>query len=344
MQAPSFVLSATQLLRPPSTKTPFLPTNQCQTLSRSKPRRRSRPSITSSVEVPTHFNTVWYQESIVPVDVDIAAHHIRGAATPHPTDWHFVDRAHGLMAVIDCPTSPDTSRPSVYQNGRESPGEAMIAHIEKLLTGNEPLYSDMPVLDLSRILKSSMYEFGVPPGFSALIVDASTNVLRLASVGATGLLLVRNDEVVYRSYPSNASSLIDHLPRPVSKDAEMHVQYDSYAHLQAENVHVDFLELQEDDLVLAGTDGLFANLSELQMLAFVRPVPDRLDKTLAIANHTCLGSWTSDDVDFISYYLAILAANFSTAPNSPPSDLRYPFPPSPHLDDVTVLCVSCSFS
>lgn len=280
----------------------------------------------------------------MPVDIDLAAHHIGCGGPGDQTDFYFVDREAGLMAVIDYPRTTTQAPPSAYYGGAVHPGEAMIKHIKHMLIANKPQYTDMPVLDLSRILKSSMDQFGAPSGFSALLVDASTNVMRLASVGAIGLLLVRDNAVVYRSYPSSASALIDHVSPPSAAGDKVQIWANtSHVHMLAENVHADFLELEEDDLVLAGTDGVFANLSELQMLAFVRPVPDRIDKTLAIANNTCLGSWTSDDVDFIAYYLAILAANFSTATNSP-SQLQFPFPSSPHLDDVTVLCASCSFS
>lgn len=296
-----------------------------------------------SAHIPAHFNSVWYRESVVPVDVDLAGYHVRVSANENSqTDFHFVNEGSGMMGVIDYPLK-NQSFPPVTQEVNNV-GSEMISHIEKTLLGNKPLYSDMPVLDLSRVLLSSMNHYGAPPGFSAIIVDASTNVLRLACVGACGLLLIRDDKVFYRTYPNTASSLIEHLPSPNHPNTSTHQNPHRKNEICEHYIHSDFIELQANDLVIAGTDGLFANLTDLQMLAFVRPVPpDHFDKTLSIANNTCLGSWTSDDVEFISYYLASLATNFSTAQHSPAA-LRYPFPPSPHSDDVTVLCLSCTFT
>lgn len=320
-----------------------------KTCNNKRKRHQDKPSKGTqwpprcSAHIPAHFNSVWYRESIVPVDVDLAGHHVGVSANDNSrTDFHFVNHATGMMGVIDYPLengSHSSARPDTKSMGPE-----MISHIEKTLTGNKPLYADIPVLDLNRVLLSSMNHFGAPSGFSAILVDASTNVMRIACVGACGLLLIRDDKIFYRTYPNTASSLIEHLPSPCDSHTSSRKASRKQKELCENYIHSDFIELQENDLVIAGTDGLFANLTDLQMLAFVRPVPpDRLDKTLSIANNTCLGSWTSDDVEFISYYLASLATNFATAQHSPAS-LRYPFPPSPHYDDVTVLCASCTFT
>lgn len=296
-------------------------------------RRRSCRHVNPTVcctRVPSYFNTVWYDESIAPMEMDVAAYHIApSSSAEHQTDFHYVDKSNGLMAIIDYPVPPD-SKPVSGQ----PPGRDMIDQLARALSENRPLCREMPILDLARILTTTMGDFSVPNSFSGIVIDASTNILRLASVGACGLLLIRDDTIHYRSYPHTASTLIDHVsPLPLSEE--------SNTKSPTQYIHSDFIELQDNDLILAGSDGLFANLTDLQILAFVRPVPDKIDLTLSIANNTCLASWTSDDVDFISYYLANLANNFASAVYAP-SILRYPFPPSPHLDDVTVLSISFS--
>lgn len=308
----------------PFTHAPRLFLNQPKPSSRSSQRTAL---IVSSTQVPSRFNSVWYNESVSPMDIDVAAFHIR--ASECQTDFHFIDEPSGLMAIIDYPILPIPESVSSHH-----PGEDMSSHLKRALLQNRPLCKDMPVLDLTRILKIAMRDHSVPASFSGILIDASTNILRFASVGACGLLLIRDDRIHYRSYPHTATALINHLSPPPFYDS-------SDGGISDQFIHSDFVELQENDLVLAGSDGLFANLTDLQILAFVRPVPDKLDRTLSIANNTCLGSWTSDDVNFISYYLANLANNFATAVYAP-SILRYPFPPSPHCDDVTVL--SASFS
>lgn len=197
------------------------------------------------------------------------------------------------------------------------------------------------------------------------------NVMRAAWAGACGFIVIRNDKVWYRSYqrrpprdalehvlakahtahsqcarrhwlkwggresPSATGGYVDGVMAGLATQAQTFS-------LDCEEVCADFIELEDNDLIVAATDGFFSNVSEEQILAFVRPVPDAEDKTLAIANHTCLGSWRRDDVDFIAYYLASIALNFATATNSTPL-LPFPFPPSPHVDDITVMCVACSF-
>lgn len=297
---------------------------------RVKYRRHTR-SLVSCTSVPSYFNTVWYNESVSPIEMDVAAYHITPSSSAElQTDFHFADKATGLMAVIDYPVPPDFK-----STCGQPPGRAMMDQLARALSQNRPLCREMPVLDLAHVLTRAMRDNSVPGSFSGIVIDASTNILRFASVGACGLLLIRDDNIHYRSYPHTASTLIDHIsPLPLNEehsDENSPTQY----------THSDFIELQDNDLVLAGSDGLFANLTDLQILAFVRPVPDKIDRTLSIANNTCLASWTSDDVTFISYYLANLANNFATAVYAP-SILRYPFPPSPHSDDVTVLCASFS--
>lgn len=238
------------------------------------------------------------------------------------------------MAVIDYPV-PSSSTLSNADD--TAPGQQVIQFIQDTVGQTQSAFSTFPTFDLAHILSTAADRFSLPPYFSAVLIDASTNVLRMASVGSCAVVVVRDDRIVYCSYPSTAASMIEYIP--CSNDRSQ----SQTPYLPLSQVHTDFIELQPNDLILAGTDGLFANLTDSQILAFVRPVPDPNDKTLAIANNTCLGSWTTDDVDFISYYLAILATNFATAINSRPV-VRYPFPPSPHLDDVTVLCAACLFS
>jgi hypothetical protein len=87
---------------------------------------------------------------------------------------------------------------------------------------------------------------------------------------------------------------------------------------------------------------------QLQLLSFVRPVEDPNDATLALANATCLGSWRTDDVSFVSYMLAHLAHTFATS-RTAKQLLAHPFPPgtdgAPFFDgDLTVIAASCSFA
>lgn len=281
--------------------------------------------------VPAYFNSTWYKDSVKPLSIEMAVHHSRlcddtdtdsSSCTSSPTDYHFVDRDRGIMGIVDY------AHPAVAHK--------VIDYLERTIADDDEGQSHVPMHTMTNVLNKAMKRFSINNtpqhghNFSALLLSVcrNTRIMRVINIGSCGLLVVRDDRIVYRSYPTNsADALINYL-----------------TYTSATSNHSDFFELQENDLILAGSDGVFSNLTEAQILSFVRPVAtDRIDKTLAIANNTCLGAWTSDDVDFISYYLANLAMNFATAPNSKPF-VNYPFPPSPNPDDVTVLSVSCSFS
>lgn len=299
----------------------------------SKRKQAVSPStVTCSTQVPAHFNPTWFQKATIPLEVDLAAHHVELSADGRATDFHFVRQClkqnRIYYGLIDCSHGDG-------EHGEDCDGEAMIKHLEEaVMCKNMALScSDTRIVDTRHVIISSIEQFATRARVSAIVVeiDLDTNVLRLTQLGTCALMVIRDDNIIYRSYPNpnNALSLINHLCH----------QPDQHDHSE---VHSEFIELSPNDLVITGSDGFFSNLSDPQILAFVRPVPDHIDKTLALANNTCLASWTSDDVEFISYYLANLATNFATAQHSK-SIIRYPFPPSPHLDDITVLCASCSF-
>lgn len=83
------------------------------------------------------------------------------------------------------------------------------------------------------------------------------------------------------------------------------------------------INVSDGDLLIFGTASFWRNVTFQQALAFTRPLPflTRMDTQLAIANATCLATWTTDDVQYIAYYLAHLAHNFSMAATMGPSYL-----------------------
>ncbi|PXF42571.1 hypothetical protein BWQ96_07733 [Gracilariopsis chorda] len=308
------------------------------------PRRRFT-SPTSSVRAPDSFSPSRYAASRKPLAIELAAHTI-SLDDAAPTDHTSVQNDPPALAMLDYPA------PS-------SDAKLMIQYMRQRLAQSRIYGVHQPQSDLRAILASALTAFGSPPGFSAMLVDTAYDFLHVAWVGSCGFVVVRDDNIVYRSYgddlgrhalehsfqaqaQSHPEPKID-VPTPLTTDALAARKRPHHDSVDAASIHVDYFALQDNDLIIAGTDGFFANVSERQILAFVRPVPDPEDPTLAIANSTCLGSWRYDDPQFISYYLAIIAANFATATNSQPY-LPFPFPPSPHLDDVTVACMSSSFA
>jgi len=197
----------------------------------------------------------------------------------------------------------------------------------ELTQPNSPLYDD-PIRRLSYALSKT------PPDNSQASVLHATlhdDTFRVAWLGAVGFLIIRTDDnsIIKRSHSKTTKEALDGL-LSVSLDNDVNI------------LESDFHILQDGDVVLMASDGFWANLTDDQILSFVRPVPDPIDKTLSIANNTCLGSWTRPDPSFLACHLANLAHNFSTANYSQPL-LAFPFPPSPHADDITVVVAHCEF-
>lgn len=317
---------------------------------------------TCSASTPDSFSTEWYRDITPALDVDLASYHIpnsNAAPASKPTDHNFVDAGLGIMAMVDY------ALPSPQ-------GAHVLSDIRQTLSRNTALYDREARMDIRRALSSAILSHGAPPGSSALVMDCSSTIVRMAWAGSCGFVIIRDSTIIYRSYPEAAprDALESHLRRTANDKTEKNAKYwlswggnatqsatgGYYAAslvtgarqegpftIGCDEVHADYLELQDNDLIIAGSDGFFSNVNEEQILAFVRPLPDGAeDKTLSLANSTCLGSWRRDDVDFISYYLAIIAENFATAANSKPH-LPFPFPPSPHVDDVTVMCAAFTF-
>lgn len=209
--------------------------------------------------------------------------------------------------------------------------------------------------DLSARLARALAAANAGPSASVLVaIFRPDGVLRVAWAGTAGLVIIRGGEFVFRTYARK--EVRDSLEEMFRQDkhvlggvrfpfcSQVPVQEGAGSTTSEQLVSIcsTELHLEDGDLLLSGSQALFSNLSEHQMKSFVRPVEDKNDPTLAIANATCLGSWTTDDPDFVSYYLAHLADNYANSAKAEPL-LSYPFPPSPNLDDIVVVAGACSY-
>ena len=199
--------------------------------------------------------------------------------------------------------------------------------LQELARRDIPLYPRQATKTLVQQVETLVTD---APTHAALLTASfdTGSVLRVAWTGACGFVVLRDDSIFIKSYESEPVSTI--------LDSTLN------APLITPRVRSEYLLLADGDVVIFGSDGLFSNLSEQQLLAFVRPVPDANDNVLALANHTCLGSFQRADPEFLSYYIAHLAHNFSQATNSKPL-LKAPFPASPHADDVSVIVAVCEY-
>lgn len=189
----------------------------------------------------------------------------------------------------------------------------------------------MPGARLASALASSPPSPSGAP--SALLADFDNAVLRLAWTGVAGLCVIRGREIIFRSYDAAREGLEAALTSPQEGE------------LLERDVSTAFVDLDDGDLILAGSQVVFSNLSERQILAFVRPVDSSYDATLALANATCIGTWTVDDPVFQSYMIAHLVDTFATSTTAR-QIVAYPFPVGvdggPFVDgDIVVVAASC---
>jgi hypothetical protein len=301
--------------------------------------------------------STWRDRALPPLDIELAAHHISAgngsvslSGGDEPRCFHLGTDG---FAVVEHMPAPH--------------GERLLSHLADRLQASHSVAGAGSIQELGTVLARGLEFTDAGVQSSALVVQFApdTNILRVAWAGACGLIVLRDRELLFQSFvrqspweglerafyrndTESSARKHDRLgERKSSTRSTSHGTSEADRHWESTYldscVQAAFVELEDGDLVLGGSQSFFANLSETQIVSFVRPVPDPNDKTLAIANSTSLGSFRTDDVTFISYYLSHLAYNFATSETARPL-LVYPFPPSPVFEDVTVIAAACSFS
>lgn len=195
--------------------------------------------------------------------------------------------------------------------------------------------------DLPSVLADSLSRVSRPRSASALLVSLDHGVLRSAYVGTCAYVVLRGESIIYRSPRAGSVAALErafggdspaacngHAPassvggqQPTTgrgSTEALSVPDGAGPRLAWERrlppIGSAVLEVQDGDVVIAGSDGFFANVSERQVLALLRPTESAHDTSLSIANNTCLATWTSDDPVYLAYMLAHLAWTFASDP------------------------------
>ena len=167
--------------------------------------------------------------------------------------------------------------------------------------------------DLPSVLADSLSRVSRPQSASALLVSLDHGVLRSAYVGTCAFIVLRGEHIIFRSPRTGSVAALERAfvvgGKSVPADPSAPVGVAAMPSIGSTT-----LEVQEGDVVIAGSDGFFANVSERQVLALLRPTESPYDGTLSIANNTCLATWTSDDPVLLAYMLAHLAWTFAGDP------------------------------
>lgn len=176
--------------------------------------------------------------------------------------------------------------------------------------------------DLRSVLADSLSRVSRPLSASALLVSLDHGVLRSAYIGTCAYVVLRGETIIYRSPRAGSVAALERafstsVPAGASSSGSSRV--DSAGgrgwDRRLPPIGSAVLEVQDGDVVIAGSDGFFSNVSERQVLALLRPTEnDAHDSSLSIANNTCLATWTSDDPVYLAYMLAHLAWTFASDP------------------------------
>jgi hypothetical protein len=235
----------------------------------------------------------------------------------------------------------DPSAFAIVEHMPATQAQSLLAHLHDM--------AHLKDIGISTLLTRELCAVGAGAEASVLFANllSPPNVLRVSWVGACGLVVIRDCDILWRSY-SIGSGVRESLEHTLQSSSVAPTERPALLHCCPE-VQSAFVELQDGDLIVAGSQSLWSSLSEEQILSYVRPVKDATgyDATLAMANSTCLGSWRVDDASFIAYMLAHLGDNFANATNARPLPLLNPFSlphPSAFVGDMTVIAASCSFA
>lgn len=166
--------------------------------------------------------------------------------------------------------------------------------------------------DLPSVLADSLSRVSRPKAASALLVSLDHGVLRSAYVGTCAFIVIRGERIIFRSPRTGSVAALERAF--VGGGGEVLTTTACAGGVTMPSIGSTILDVQEGDVVIAGSDGFFANVSERQVLALLRPTESPYDGSLSIANNTCLATWTSDDPVLLAYMLAHLAWTFASDP------------------------------
>ena len=150
------------------------------------------------------------------------------------------------------------------------------------------------VQDPLKILEMA-YQHTIKPGFfggsTACIVSlSSSGYLEAINIGDSGFLVVRNGQTALKSKPGqrfeNAPFFLGRRP-----DDGLEVERPS-------DGQVYKIKSRKDDLIILGTDGLFDNLNESEVLRFVKG-RRRQGLASALVQHAFSEGWKTDDITVI---------------------------------------------
>lgn len=176
------------------------------------------------------------------------------------------------------------------------------------LSAESPLSTRDPVEIMSEGYQYSTYVQG---SSTCCIITLDGNYINAANLGDSGFMVIRGLEIVYRTKEQQHSFNFPYQIGTGSADKPHHAQ----------RIQV---EVQPDDLIILGTDGLWDNLFDEDIIDIVANAPSdpaTIGQLIARQAHI-----VANDKDIISPFSKSARSN------------GYPLATGGKLDDITVLC------
>ncbi|GJQ15921.1 hypothetical protein GpartN1_g7712.t1 [Galdieria partita] len=257
------------------------------------------------------------------------------------SEAHFELPEYGVVGMVECEESSVGSLskqpPSMYMKFVIK--SVLDSFIEETFISKEEPQHSFSLYRLECLVRQAFEQFPISNILSCCILKMEGERLFCATIGTCGFLVIRDDKVFYDTRPSCLqileSAYESNSPKEELSYLSSHIRYKE-------------ISVQEDDLVIIGNRGFLWNISNEQIIAYLRPVSNSFDSTLSIANYTSLGHFRQDDPRMISYMLSHIAYDF--ADNGSFQSLDYPrnnrllFPTSslyPISNIHLVACISC---
>ncbi|XP_056852019.1 LOW QUALITY PROTEIN: probable protein phosphatase 2C 62 [Raphanus sativus] len=160
-------------------------------------------------------------------------------------DAYFISENNNWLGVAD----------GVSQWSFEEINEGM--HAQELMSNCEKIISDetAEICDPVQVLHRSVNETKSSGSSTALVAHLSNNELHIANIGDSGFILIRNRTILQKSAP-----MFHHFCFP------LHVTRGDDVLKLAEVYNVN---VEEGDVILTATDGLFDNLYEKEIVSIV---------------------------------------------------------------------------